>query len=381
MGYVAIDSTVNGRSWGGVRIMPDIDKAEMRGLAHAMTLKFGFLGLPQGGAKAWLRGDPEAPLHERRQRLAEFGRAIAPLLRSRVYIPAADMGTNNDDIRYMLNAAGVEITQREFCSNRSAYYTAVSVFTGAKRAIRYLAMALPGCKIAIDGFGKVGSVLGGLFAKANARVVAISTSRGAIFNSKGLNMDRLTRLAAEEGSRVVNVYENAKKINHDELLELPVDIVCPCSLNDKLNINNADRIIARIVCSGANNPITPEAEQILFSRGVLCLPFFVTNCGGILGGTMEFASVSKETIELFIDRHVGSRISWILEESLRKGLPPIEIAVALAMRRFNHVQQRASHPTPAGRLFHMALEIYRRGGIPRPLVAALSLPYFRRTLT
>ena len=159
MGYVVIDSIVNGCSWGGVRIKSDIDEAEVRGLANAMTLKFGFLGLPQGGAKASVRGDPEAPLHERRERLVEFGRVIAPLLRSRIYIPAADMGTSNDDIKYMLNAVDVNISQRDFRSEQTGYYTALSVFTGAKRAMNFIGRDLSGCKVAIDGFGKVGSAL------------------------------------------------------------------------------------------------------------------------------------------------------------------------------------------------------------------------------
>ena len=95
MGYVVIDSTVGGRSCGGLRMLPDVDEAEIRSLGRAMTLKYGFLGLPQGGAKAGVRGDPEAPQAERWRRLVEFGRAIAPLLRSHVYIPGTDMGTED----------------------------------------------------------------------------------------------------------------------------------------------------------------------------------------------------------------------------------------------------------------------------------------------
>ena len=87
LGYVAVDSTVGGRARGGLRMAPDVDEAEVCGLARAMTLKYGFLGLPQGGAKAGVRGDPEAPPEERRARLAAFARLVAPLLRSRVFTP------------------------------------------------------------------------------------------------------------------------------------------------------------------------------------------------------------------------------------------------------------------------------------------------------
>ena len=140
------------------------------------------------------------------------------------------MGTDTTDIRYMLKAVGMRLKRREFRSNRSGYYTAVTVFTGAKHATLHLGLRLSGCTVAIEGFGKVGSALGNLFAQADTRVLAISTSRGAIFNPKGLDMRRLNQLAAEVGSRVVDLYTDAERIDHSALLELPVDItlsLCP----------------------------------------------------------------------------------------------------------------------------------------------------------
>jgi glutamate dehydrogenase/leucine dehydrogenase len=159
LGYLVIDSLVAGRSCGGLRLLPDIDESEMRQLARAMTLKYGFLGLPQGGAKAGVRGDPEGPLIERRERLIEFGRAIAPLLRNRIYVPGTDMGTDVDDIRYMLKGVGVPITYRELRNNDSGYYTALSVFTSVKQAVRHSRKNLSECSVAIEGFGKVGRSL------------------------------------------------------------------------------------------------------------------------------------------------------------------------------------------------------------------------------
>lgn len=380
MGYLVIDSTVGSKSCGGVRIMPDIDEVEIQGLARAMTLKFGFLGLPQGGAKAGVRGDPEASQQERRQRLAAFARAISPLLLHRGYIPAPDMGTDLMDIQNMLGAVGLRVKTRDLPSRRSGYYTAVSVFTGVKQAMGHLRRKLSECSVAIEGFGKVGRALGTMLASANARVVAISTSRGAIFNRNGLDMKRLNLIAGQAGSKVVDSYEDAESIDLHELLELPVDLLCPCARHESLHAGNMDRIQARIICPGANNPFTPEAERRLFGRGVLCLPFFVTNCGGILGSTMEFASVTKDKIETFIDRHIGERIGRFLIEAAKQGLPPSEIVMPLALRRFDQVQQNAAHPSPFGRLFGVALKLYRRGFIPGPFVGPLSMSYFKRSL-
>jgi glutamate dehydrogenase (NAD(P)+) len=380
MGYLVIDSVVRGRSCGGLRMLSDIDEGEMRALARAMTLKYGFLGLPQGGAKAGVRGDPESSQGERWLRLKAFGSAIAPLLRSRVYIPGTDMGTNNADIRYMLGAVGVPVRRRELRDTDSGYYTALTVKAGVRQAAKHIGMRLSGSSVAIEGFGKVGSALAGLLAETNTRVVAISTFKGAIFNRHGLDVTRLKDLAAKEGSRVVELYPEAERIDRAALLELPVDFLCPCARHNSLRSDNASRVKARIICPGANNPVTPEAEYMLSERGVLCMPDFVTNCGGVLGGTMAFAAVGKIRIAAFIDRHIGARAEWLLNEAARQGVLPREIAVRIAQRRFEQVRRDAEHPTALARLFNFALELYRRGCIPGPLVASLSLPYFEKSL-
>lgn len=380
LGYVAIDSTIRGRSCGGLRMLPDIDEAEIRSLARTMTLKYGFLGLPQGGAKAGVIGNPEAPEPERLNRLVEFGHAIADLLRTRTYIPNADMGARSDDIRYMLNSVGIRVTSRDLRSNSSGYYTALSVLEGVLQSARHIGLNLPKSTAAIEGFGNVGRPLATLLTSAGIKVVAISTSRGALYNPSGLEVDRLVRLANEGGSRGVEVYRGAQFINREALLELPVDILCPCARWNSLTMNNVPRIAAKVICPGANNSITPDAESALFERGVLCLPDFVTNCGGVLGGTMEFASVRRERIMSFIDRHIGAYIAWLLSEAKAKHMLPSEVAVPLALHRFQQIRQSADHPTFLGRLFEAGLELYRRGWIPGPLVGALSIPYFKRTL-
>jgi glutamate dehydrogenase/leucine dehydrogenase len=381
LGYVAIDSTVGGRSCGGLRMLPDIDEAEIQALARSMTLKYGFLGLPQGGAKAGVIGDPEAPQAERLNRLVEFGHAIKPLLLTKAFIPTSDMGTDSDDIRHMLKSVGIHVGRRELQNNSSGFYTAHSVWTGGVQSARHIGLNLSKCTAAIEGFGNVGKPLAILLAKAGIKVIAISTSRGALYNPQGLKVDRLARLAEEAGSRAVEVYREAQFISREALLELPVDILCPCARWNSIHSGNATRIPAHIISPGANNPVTPEAESTLFKRGVLCLPDFVTNCGGVLGGTMEFASVRRGQITTFIDRHIGTHIAWILKEANTKSILPREVAVPLALYRFEQVQQSVEHPTPLGRLFSIGLEFYRRGWIPGSLVGPISLHYFKRIIT
>lgn len=378
LGYLVIDSIIGGHSYGGVRLMPKIDEKEIGILARAMTLKFGFLGLPHGGAKAGVIGDPDAPQEERLARLEAFGQAISPLLAHRVYIPATDMGTYNKDILHMVKSIGMPIKKREFTVERSGYYTALTVFSGIKQAARHVGMDVSDCRIAIEGLGKVGTELARILHDAGAPIVAVSTSRGAIYNPEGLDIIRLTQLASETGSRAVEVYDNAEPIDLPSLIKLPVDILCPCALINTINAENADRVFARIISPGANNPVSPEAEPILHRRGIISLPYFMTNCGGTLGGTMEFASVNKNRIEEFIDIHIGNSIAKILEEAAGKGLPPIDLAVPFVLKRLKDIGSKSAHPTVTSRLFKWGLELYRSGYIPGFLAGPLAPGYFEK---
>src|SRR5580704_2120204 len=200
LGYLVIHSSFAGTSRGGIRMAPDISEEEVQILAEGMTLKFGLLGLPQGGAKAGIRADPDAPEQEREAILSEFLEALEPVLRRRAFVPGPDMGTSNEMVRRALMKLGVPIHARELQGTRSGYFTALSTFYGARHAADRLGLPLAGARIGIEGFGKVGSALAVLFASASARVVAISTSNGALVSANGLPVEELARSYQQLGS-------------------------------------------------------------------------------------------------------------------------------------------------------------------------------------
>jgi glutamate dehydrogenase/leucine dehydrogenase len=265
-----------------------------------------------------------------------------------MYVPGPDMGTSNADIRFLLEVAGVRPQPRELRGTRSGHYTAVTVFSGVRQATRHLGMRLASCTVAIEGFGSVGSALAALLDQAEARVVAISTARGALYQPAGLDVPRLRRMAAEVGSRVVDVYPDAQRLERSALLELPVDVVCPCARHASVHAGNADRVKARIISPGANTPLTAAAERALFGRGVVCLPDFVTNSGGVLGETMEFASIDPARIAAFLERRIGARIEWILAEAARRETLPRDVVAPLALRRAEQVRAAAAAEASAG---------------------------------
>lgn len=378
LGYVAIDSTIAGHASGGLRLATDVTASELRDLARTMTLKYGFLGLPQGGAKGLVFGDPEEPEPYRSERLERFARAIAPLMLSRIYLPGEDMGTRTADIRMMLEAASIPIHRRELRCERSGYYTALSVFTAARAAARHLQRELSGLTVAIQGFGKVAAPLALMLADAGAVVVAASTIHGALYNPRGLDVRRLAHLAENRGAQLVDHYPDAEIITNDRLLELDVDLLCPCACLNCITEDNAPRLQARLIVDGANNPISRDAERILAERGTLCLPDFVTTCGGVLGGRMELAAFGPETIVPFIEQHIGRRIGSMLEDSARQGATPRQVAESLSGERFKQMQHRQARPSPVSRLFRIGLAAQRRGWLPTALVRHFALGYFTR---
>lgn len=377
---IVIDSTIRGRSRGGLRIVPDLSEAELRAAAHSMTLKYGLLGLPQGGAKAGIRGDAESSPGEKRQLLNDFAAAVRPYLMQRVYQPDADLGTRGEDIRSMMCSLGLAVKHREWRGRDSGYYTAVSCVAAAEAAVGWRQGQIDGSKVAIEGFGSVGSVVGDLLVRRGAKVVAISTSRGALYDPEGLDVDRLRAMVTKMGSRIVREYDASRAIQREDLLELPVDLLFPCARHHSLHQENAIRIAAPIVCPGANNPATPEAEAALFDRGHLFLPDFVCNSGGVLGGTMEFAGISLEQTTTLIEAWMRKTMLDLLAQAQRGARTVRSVAEPVALKRHKAVSAAAENPTLRSRVMGLALESHRRGWLPESWVGSLSKPYFRKSL-
>lgn len=378
LGYVAIDSTVVGRARGGLRIATGLSADEVRAAARSMTLKYGFLGLPQGGAKAGIIGDPEAPADEKRALLRDFAEAAAALLKTRRYVPDADLGTSAGDIRLMMESVGMPVGPRDWRANRSGDYTARSTLATAIAVLERRGSTLAGSRVAIEGFGKVGAALAGMLVARGARVVGISTSRGALHDPAGLDVARLAARTAEVGSRVVD--DGDGRIERAGLLELPVDVLFPCARFASIHAGNAARIAAPVVCAGANDPVSPEAEAILFARGVVYPPDFVSNCGGVLGGTLEFAGVPPAKIERLVEDRVRRQVAALLARAEASNSAPRVVAVQQALERHAAVRARAEHPSLAGRAVELAIEGYRRRWIPEKLVALLAPRYLAGTL-
>ena len=374
LGYVAIDSSIGASARGGLRLVNNLSETEIRDAAHAMTLKYGLLGLSLGGAKAGVIGDPDASIDEKRARLLAFGRAIEPILRTREYIPDADLGTSAPDIRWMIETLGLPIQYREWRDNRSGYWTACSVAGAIKGALEFKGDSLRGKTAAIEGYGAVGSALARRLSDNGAKIVAISTSLGAIYDPEGINLDQLEQLARAHRHRAVLEYPG-RLAPCESLFGLDVDILCPCARNQSIHTANASAVKATLVGPGANNPVTAAAELLLRERGVLVLPDFVSNCGGVLGGTMSFASVPPRRIARFVEKRVAETTNNLLAMARHNGDSLRTVAERVAIERFERNRGSSGNRS---KWFMLFLDYYRRGLIPGWPIGIISPFYFDR---
>jgi glutamate dehydrogenase/leucine dehydrogenase len=370
LGYVAIDSTMYNASCGGLRMDAETTVEELKALARTMTIKYAFIGMPQGGAKAVLLFDPEeTPPEEKREIFIAAGRALAPILKYCRYQTGTDLGTTHDDIELLLRAAGVK---QSVSRVDSGFFTALTAFLFAERFAGEMELQT----VAIEGFGKVGAPLAQFFVESGRRVVAVSTRAGAIYREEGLPIAALHTLRERYGSAFVRHARNVRHLPKEELLTLPVDILCPCAKSWSIHEGNAPFVRARLIVAGANIPITEKAEEMLHAGGSIVIPDFAANCGGVLSGILCRLNDSASETEKAIRRMFPSNIEGVLAHSRERGIPIAAAAREIALQSLEHA--RREERSPRNLPYRAGLWCLRRDLIPRPLVRGLGRIFVRR---
>jgi len=277
-GILVIDSLKANRSaCGGIRIVPDISLEETRLIARSMTEKYALFGFSKsGGAKAMLAIAQETPPEKRRQMLQAFARANKDLFLSRTFIPWTDMGATPGDVHAMLDAVGLPRYPIEHCGMTTAW----SVFGSILGAADALGKRMDECTAALEGFGNVGGTLAQELERAGCKVVAVSTSDGAIYDRTGLNIPQLLELREKHNSAFVH-HTKYKQITQQELLELPVTFLVPGARSH--SVTATTNVRAQAIVPAANAPYTDDAAEAQARRGVLCFPAELCHGGGHIG--------------------------------------------------------------------------------------------------
>ncbi len=331
-GVVVVDTVSSGGAAGGTRMLPDITTEEIFQLARAMTHKFAILDFPIGGAKAGIWAEPAIHGPQRKELMLSFGRAVKSLLGSGITL-AADMGTDNDDVATFFEGAGVPkkftglSTQMLDGEPLEDHATGYGVVVAALAACQFAGVNIKNARVAIEGFGKVGGGVARYITESGARVVAISTLNGAIYNKDGLDVKALLETRKTTGDKAIAEYKNAKRIRSKEIYGLPVDILIPGARPYVITRKNAGHIKAKIISSIANIPMTDEAEALLFKNGVLAVPDFISNAGGAILGVVDVLGGTTDDVFRVLRDYLGPLSSGILSEAKQQGINPRALAV------------------------------------------------------
>ncbi|MCC5651016.1 Glu/Leu/Phe/Val dehydrogenase [Nostoc sp. XA013] len=298
-GHRVQHSDVLGPYKGGTRYHPAVTLREVSALAMLMTWKCALLGIPYGGGKGGIPIDPKRYSVGELERITR--RYISELIKDigpAVDIPAPDMGTSSREMAWMMDTYSVNVGHavpgivtgkpvsiggslgREMATGRG-------VMIIVREALAQQGISLAGVRVAIQGFGNVGSAAAELLHLAGAKVIAVSTGAGGIFSEVGLDIPKLKVYAAENRKSIIG-FPQSVPISNADLLALPCDVLIPAALENQITEENANQVQAQIVAEAANGPVTLEASLSLEARGVTVLPDILANAGGVVVSYLEW---------------------------------------------------------------------------------------------
>jgi glutamate dehydrogenase (NAD(P)+) len=348
-GYRVTHNIARGPSKGGIRYHPDVTVDEVKALAMWMTWKCALMGIPFGGAKGGVIVDPKALSRAELERMTRrYTTEIINEIGPEKDIPAPDVGTDGSVMAWIFDTysmnkghsvlgvvtgkpltIGGSLGREEATARGSLYCIRDAV---AKRDGR-----LDSMRVAVQGFGNVGSYLAKFLHQEGAKVVAISDSRVALHNPNGIDIAAAFAHKREHGA--LSGLRDADVISDQDLLTLDVDILAPCALEQVITGDNADQVKASIICEGANGPVTPTADAILEDKGVLILPDVLANAGGVVVSYFEWVQGLQEYFwkETEVNAKLNDIMSRAFEETWetaeQRGTPMRVAAYGLAVQR------------------------------------------------
>lgn len=315
-GHLVVDSLRGGLCAGGLRMWPDVSEPVLARLARLMTLKFGIMALPIGGAKAGVVADPRAP--GSRELLAAAGRALRPWL-ERCYVMGEDLGTRAEDVLTVYRHASVEpasLMPDGAAAAGPALRRAGPVVAGwgvaeaARTAAMTLGLPVESLRASVQGFGTVGGAAAGRLQRLGVRVVAVADAQGTLYQPSGLDVDEL-RQAVDNGGVIdrARVPARVARLRANDWCQLPAELLVPAAVENAITVETLPRVTrsARLVVEGANSPVTEEAERRLEESGVAVVPDFVANAGSAaaLGLVVQGLAASEQALVAEVCRRIA----------------------------------------------------------------------------
>lgn len=331
-GIVVIDNSSIGPGIGGIRMTPTVTTEEVFRLARAMTWKNALAGIPHGGGKSGIIADPrKISLEQKEILIRQFARGIEGLHQ---YIPGPDMGTDETCMAWVRDETGRSVGLSTVLGGiplDQVGATGYGLAVCAEIAQEFSEINVEGARVSIQGFGNVGQHAARYLAERGAILTVATDLDGTIHNENGIDVEELVN-CMEEGKGVTG-YRNAKVHERDAFIDLECDIFVPAAQPDVITEDNADRVKCRIILQGANIPCTAGAEQILHDRGILSVPDFVANAGGVICGSVEYHGGTKSQAFAEIAEKMRENTRAVLQKSISDQILPREAALILARER------------------------------------------------
>ena len=332
-GYICIHSMGKYGASGGMRCIEDVSKKEVQLLAWAMTHKYSYFNIEQGGAKAGLKIPYDCDQKKRELLIKAVARHIEPLIKKGVWSCWTDMNFYYNDLKLIFDTLGLQLSAKS--EDGSSFRTAVSAYSALEAVKEYFSIAKP--KLVIEGFGSVSKYLLKILHDLNYEIVGLSNHHAAVCNSQGLDINRVIQLREQFGNKWIYQKGEWDNIDRSQLFGLKCDIFIPCARVHSITQEVARQIDAKIMVPIANVPFTPDGFDCLKEKGVICLPDYVVNGGGVCGSLMPGGSIDNLKAT---DRYVEvlkNNITRMIQKSVNNGVSPLEIADIEANKNYINI--------------------------------------------
>ncbi len=328
-GYRVQHDVTLGPSKGGIRYHPNVNLKEVTALAMLMSWKCALMQLPYGGAKGGICCNPAVMSSKEIERLTRrFTTEIIGSIGPEKDILAPDMNTNMQTMAWMMDTYSMQkghtvlgvVTGKPLVLGGSLGReggTGRGVFYMVEESIKVVGKELKGLRIAIQGFGNVGSIAARLLFEEGCKIITVSNSKGGIYNKRGINIKNLIQ-HVKESKKIADFPDVDNNITNEDLLTLDCDVLIPAAIEGQITRYNANNIKAKIIVEGANGPTTPEADKVLHDKNVLLIPDILANSGGVIISYFEW--VQDLQFYFWKESDVQQRLKEIMQNTFDRVL-------------------------------------------------------------
>jgi glutamate dehydrogenase/leucine dehydrogenase len=334
-GFLVLDNLNRGKGKGGIRMTPTVTKEEVLRLARTMTFKTAMADLPFGGAKAGIVA-PKEILHDQKKK-DEFIKAFAKKIKKYCpskYIAAPDINTAEHEMEVFAKVLG-----KKSCTGKPKKLgglphelgsTGYGVAIATEIALKNLKLNPKKTTFAVEGFGNVGMFSAKELTDRGLKLVATSDSKGTIYNPKGIDFDKLLKIKKKTGA-VTN--HPGKIFRSADIIKLPVDMLITAAVPDLIRKDNYKQVRAKVIIEGSNIPMSYDVEELLHKQGVLVIPDFVANAGGVISSYVEYKGGTIKEMFKLVKEKISKNTKLVLDLSSKKGISPRKAAMEIAIER------------------------------------------------